>query len=152
MGHALQWLQRERRSPKFVCCVYPTAPFVRAEDIKRGLDAMEQTGCEYAFSVTSYTSAIQRALRITANGRVEMFHPEHFNTRSQDLEQAFHDAAQFYWGRAEAWLAGTPVFSQVAVPIIIERHRVQDIDTPEDWHRAELMFNAIWRQSDGMTH
>jgi N-acylneuraminate cytidylyltransferase len=72
-----------------------------------------------------------------------MFQPEHFNTRSQDLEEAWHDAGQFYWGRAQAWLTDKPIFSANAAPVILPRHRVQDIDTPEDWVRAEWMFKAL---------
>ena len=145
--HAIEWHQHQGQTPERVCCIYATAPFVRAEDLKRGLRVLEETGCDYAFSVTSYAFPIQRAIRITPQGRVEMFHPEHFNTRSQDLEEAFHDAGQFYWGQASAWLAGKPIFSPDAAPVILPRHRVQDIDTPEDWTRAEWLFKAMQEQA-----
>ncbi|WP_242495231.1 hypothetical protein [Salinicola tamaricis] len=85
---------------------------------------------------------------MTPEGRVAMFEPERFNTRSQDLEEAWHDAGQFYWGRPEAWLAGRPLFSARAVPVKLPRHRVQDIDTPEDWQRAEWLFKA-WKAASG---
>ena len=75
-----------------------------------------------------------------------MFNPEHFNTRSQDLEKAWHDAGQFYWGQSNAWLAGRPLFSHAAVPVLLPRHRVQDIDTAEDWERAEWLFKALQLQ------
>lgn len=145
--HAIEWHQQHGQSPEQVCCIYATAPFVRAEDLQEGLRMLEDTGCDYAFSVTSYASPIQRAIRITPQGRVEMFYPECFNTRSQDLEEAFHDAGQFYWGQDGAWLAGKPIFSSDAAPLILPRHRVQDIDTPEDWIRAEWMFRAMNQQS-----
>lgn len=143
IGHAIEWFQKQGDTPGQVCCIYATAPFVRAEDIQQGLRVLEQTGGDYAFSVTSYASPIQRAIRITPHGRVEMFQPEHFNTRSQDLEEAFHDAGQFYWGSATAWLTGKPIFSPDAAPIILPRHRVQDIDTHADWARAEWMFKVL---------
>lgn len=141
--HAIEWFQHKGTVPEKVCCIYATAPFVRAEDIHQGLEVLSTTDCEYAFSVTSYAFPIQRAIRLTAAGRVEMFHPEYFNTRSQDLEEAYHDAGQFYWGQSSAWLAGKPIFSPAAAPVILPRHRVQDIDTPEDWERAEWMFKAM---------
>jgi len=72
-----------------------------------------------------------------------MFHPEYFNTRSQDLEPAYHDAGQFYWGRTGAWVEGKPDFASYSIPIVLPRHRVQDIDTPDDWLRAEFMFRAV---------
>ncbi|MEQ1657142.1 MAG: pseudaminic acid cytidylyltransferase [Hylemonella sp.] len=143
IAHAIQWQIEHGEVPGQVCCIYATAPFIRASDIRRGLDLLQGAGCDYAFSVTSYAFPIQRALRIVAGGRVEMFNPEHFLTRSQDLEPAYHDAAQFYWGSASAWLAKRPLFGENAAPVVLPRHRVQDIDTPEDWERAELMFGAL---------
>ncbi|MDI7863633.1 pseudaminic acid cytidylyltransferase [Rhizobiaceae bacterium n13] len=143
IAHAVSWMRENGSEPEYVCCIYATAPFVRAEDIAHGLRILEESGADYAFSVTSYPFPIQRAVRLTADGRMEMFHPEHFSTRSQDLEEAFHDAGQFYWGRTGAWLEGRPIFSPSAAAVVLPRYRVQDIDTPEDWERAELMFTAV---------
>ena len=141
--HAIEWQQAQGEAPEQVCCIYATAPFVRASDLRQGLSTLNTAQSDYAFAVTSYAFPIQRAIRFTAAGRVEMFNPEHFNTRSQDLEEAWHDAGQFYWGRADAWLAGKPLFASGSVPLPLPRHRVQDIDTPEDWERAEWMFKAM---------
>lgn len=144
--HAIEWFKSQRQSPEQVCCLYATAPFVRAEDILRGLEALSDYDCDYAFPVTSYASPIQRAIRITSVGRVEMFMSEHFNTRSQDLEEAYHDAGQFYWGYASAWLEGKVIFATGSAPVLLPRHRVQDIDTAEDWKRAEWMFKTMQAQ------
>lgn len=141
--HAIEWCIEQGQKPEQVCCIYATAPFVRAGDIQQGLEILGNTGSDYAFSVTSYPFPIQRAIRITPQGRVAMFNPEQFNTRSQDLEVAFHDAGQFYWGRADAWLSGKMIFSPDSAPVLLPRHRVQDIDTEEDWIRAELMYQSL---------
>lgn len=143
IAHAIQWYKKHKEMPDEVCCLYATAPFICASDIQNGLHALIDSASDYAFSVTSFAFPIQRAIRINEFDRVEMFSPEHFNTRSQDLEEAFHDAGQFYWGKTEAWLAGTPIFSAQSSPVILPRYRVQDIDTLEDWKRAELMFHAM---------
>jgi N-acylneuraminate cytidylyltransferase len=139
----VRWLADQGTAPAQVCCIYATAPFLQAEDLRRGLEVLQSSGADYAFSVTSYAFPIQRAIRITPERRVAMFQPEHEGTRSQDLEEAWHDAGQFYWGRAAAWLNGMPLFAQGSAPVILPRHRVQDIDTQEDWDRAELMFRAL---------
>ena len=141
--HAIEWVNAQGQSVEQACCLYATAPFVSAEDINRGLDILNATQSDYAFSVTSYAFPIQRAIRLNGEGRVQMFNPEHFNTRSQDLEEAFHDAGQFYWGTADAWLKGRMIFGAGSVPVPLPRHRVQDIDTPEDWVRAEWLFKAM---------
>ena len=141
--HAIEWVNAQGQPVEQACCLYATAPFVSAEDINRGLDILNATQSDYAFSVTSYAFPIQRAIRLNGEGRVQMFNPEHFNTRSQDLEEAFHDAGQFYWGTADAWLQGRMIFGTGSVPVPLPRHRVQDIDTPEDWVRAEWLFKAM---------
>lgn len=146
IAHAIDWMSRNAGAVDVACCLYATAPFVRPQDLRSGMELLQQSGADYAFSVTSFPFPIQRAIRITADRRVEMLSPGHFNTRSQDLEETFHDAGQFYWGRADAWLAGKPLFSHDAAPVLLPRHRVQDIDTVEDWERAEWMFKAMQSQ------
>lgn len=140
---AIERLKVDGFDARQVCCLYATAPFVSPEDLQRGLATLERTGSQYAFSVTSYAFPIQRAIRLMENGGVEMFYAEHFNTRSQDLEESYHDAGQFYWGLASAWLAGHMIFSPESSAVVLPRHRVQDIDTPEDWVRAEWMYKAF---------
>ncbi len=147
IAHAIDWQQQHGQAATEVCCIYATAPFVQACDLQRGLQVLQNSGADYAFSVTSYAFPIQRAIRITSEQRIDMFQPEHFNTRSQDLEEAWHDAGQFYWGKAQAWLQGKPLFSHDAAPVPLPRHRVQDIDTPEDWERAEWLFKAMQTQA-----
>jgi N-acylneuraminate cytidylyltransferase len=143
IAHAIQFLQSAGHVCEQVCCLYATAPFVRAEDIQNGLQVLLAGGCEFAFSVTSYAFPIQRAVRINAAGGVEMFQPECFAMRSQDLEHAYHDAGQFYWGTGSAWLEGNPIFAPYSKPVILPRYRVQDIDTPEDWIHAEALFKVL---------
>jgi N-acylneuraminate cytidylyltransferase len=143
IAHAINWFAAQGQMPDPVCCLYATAPFVSADDLRKGLSVLTETGCDYAFSITSYPFPIQRAIRLTPAGRVQMFNPENFNTRSQDLEEAFHDAGQFYWGSAEAWLQERMIFVPSSMPVLLPSHRVQDIDTPEDWVRAEWLFKAM---------
>ena len=138
--HALGWLAERGETPQALCCLYATAPFVRAEDLRAGAALLAEA--DYAVPVTTFAFPVQRAVRIVA-GRLEMMWPEHLNTRSQDLEEAWHDCGQFYWGRAAAWAAGRPVFGPGTAPIRLPRWRVQDIDTEEDWRRAEAMFRAL---------
>lgn len=147
VAHAIDWQNTHDRSVDEVCCIYATAPFIQANDIQRGHAILQSSEAEYAFSVTSYAFPIQRAIRITPHQRVQMFQPEHFNKRSQDLVEAWHDAGQFYWGKAQAWLVQKPLFTEDAAPVPIPRYRVQDIDTPEDWERAEWIYKSMTQQN-----
>lgn len=141
--HAVEWLNDHEAPVDYACCLYATAPFVTSRDLQNGLKLIREQNSSYAFSVTSYAFPIQRAIRILDTGRVAMFSPELFSTRSQDLEEAWHDAGQFYWGSAKAWLEEKPIFGEHSVPVKLPRERVQDIDTPEDWVRAEWLFRAM---------
>lgn len=148
IAHVIRWMLDQQWSIDAVCCIYATAPFVRAEDIRRGLDALESGSWDYAFAVTEFASPIFRSFRLHSEGGIEMFFPDQFSTRSQDLPVALHDAGQFYWGRPQAWLENKPIFDRHSFPLIIPRWRVQDIDTEADWRRAELMMDAISRSED----
>ena len=143
VAHAIAWQQQHGVAASQACCIYATAPFVQAADLQRGLGLLTSSGCDYALSVTSFPFPVQRAIRIGPAGRLVMVQPEHLNTRSQDLPETYHDAGQFYWGQAAAWMAGRAIFSARAAPIILPRHRVQDIDSAEDWVRAEWLFKAM---------
>nr|WP_174507022.1 pseudaminic acid cytidylyltransferase [Acinetobacter sp. Marseille-Q1620] len=144
MQHAVQEFNRlYTENPEFVCCLYATAPFVLAEDLLKGFQLIQNKTVDYVFSATTYAFPIQRAIKLSENGHVEMFYPEHFNTRSQDLTEAWHDAGQFYWGTSDAWLNKTIIFSNHSSVIQLPRYRVQDIDTYEDWERAEKMAQLL---------
>jgi N-acylneuraminate cytidylyltransferase len=143
---AIHWHAANGMPVGQVCCLYATAPFVQAHYLREGLDRLVATGKSFVFSVTTYPFPVQRAIRLNDQGEVEALFPEYRNTRSQDLEPTYHDAGQFYWGTAAAFIGDVPLFSSSALPVILPSHVVQDIDTEEDWYRAELMFRA-W-QSD----
>jgi pseudaminic acid cytidylyltransferase len=142
--HALKWLIEHNQTPDYACCIYATAPFLQSEYLQKGFEMLKEGDCTFAFSVTSYAFPIQRSIRIKQDGFVEPIFPEHIPKRSQDLEEAYHDAGQFYWGLLKSFLKheSSPMASPHAKPVVLPRHMVQDIDTLEDWERAELMFEA----------
>lgn len=147
ISHAIQWLQNYGISLSAVCCIYATAPFLNPDDLRTGLRLLEEKYFDYVFSATRFNFPIQRAIRMEADGTLAMFQPEHFNTRSQDLEEAYHDAGQFYWGRANTWTNGLPIFTANSTFIRLPSWRVQDIDTEDDWIRAESLFRANLKHS-----
>ena len=141
--HAIEWMEDDKSSVENVCCLYATAPFIRPQIISQAYQQLNNSKADYCFSVTSFVFPIQRAIKIVEKNKVSMFYPEHFNTRSQDLEEAYHDAGQFYWGKAQAFKDELQIFTEVATPYILPRYLVQDIDTPEDWIRAESMYRVL---------
>ena len=144
IAHAVHWHQDHGKELTAVCCLYATAPFVEPDDINRGLNLLQQVAVDrFVFTATDYASPIQRSLRIDlASGVAKMRQPKEFSKRSQDLEPAYHDAGQFYWGRPQAWLSSSNIFEH-SMSLLLPRWRVQDIDTPEDWTMAELLYEAL---------
>ncbi|HEX4552076.1 pseudaminic acid cytidylyltransferase [Pseudomonas sp.] len=138
--HALQQLP----AFDYACCVYATAPLLQARFLRQGFELLEQHPDKaFAFSVCSFGFPVQRALTLDGQGALTALYPEFRNTRSQDLPEAFQDAGQFYWGRSEAWLRGEVLYSPASLPVILPRHLVQDIDTLQDWKRAEYLYAAL---------
>ncbi|QUM77857.1 pseudaminic acid cytidylyltransferase [Moritella sp. 24] len=128
---------------ELACCIYATAPFVNKEVIRAGMNALMESGeHDFAVTVTAFPFPIQRALKIGETGSVAMREPEHLSTRSQDLAEMYHDAGQIYWGTRDAFLQAKPLFNNRTLPLILPSYQVQDIDTEDDWLRAELMYQA----------
>ncbi|WP_166222452.1 pseudaminic acid cytidylyltransferase [Pseudomonas atagonensis] len=128
----------------YACCLYATAPLLQARFLCEGFELLAQhPEKSFAFSVCSFGFPVQRALTVNGEGALSALYPEFRNTRSQDLPEAFQDAGQFYWGRRDAWLNGEVLYSPSSLPVILPRHLVQDIDTVEDWKRAEYLYAAL---------
>jgi N-acylneuraminate cytidylyltransferase len=138
--HALEWYVANRGMPDLVCTIYPTAVFLQQEDLLGALDLLDESRAEIVFSGAEYAYPIQRAVYINTNGRVSMFDPEHYSSRSQDLRKAYHDAGQFYLAKPEAILNELSTFSENSAVYVLPRYRVVDIDTEEDWEVAERLF------------
>ena len=142
INHALEYLKSVGEIYDFVCTIYSTAPFLDEKYLIIGFEKLKNSSAKNAFSCTSMPFPIQRTFKITQNERCEMFWPEHFQTRSQDLEESFQDAGQFYWTNLNI-KSNEIIFGKDSIPIILPRFLVQDIDTLEDWQRAEIMYEVI---------
>lgn len=146
--HAIDWFDQNGLVPSEVCCLYATAPFVKKETINEAYQQLKASKAEYCFTVTSFPFPVQRSVIVTELNRLQMLYPEYFSTRSQDLEETYHDAGQLYWGNAAAFKAMKPLFSELTSPCVLPRHLVQDIDTLEDWKRAELMYSVLKKSGE----
>ncbi len=144
INHALEYLKSVGENYDFVCTIYATAPFLDEKYLIEGFEKLKKSNAKNAFSCTSMPFPIQRTFKITKNERCEMFWIENFSKRSQDLEEAYQDAGQFYWTNLNI-KSDEIIFGKDSVPIILPRYLVQDIDTLEDWIRAEFMYEAILR-------
>lgn len=146
IAHAIETCRSSGWEIDYACCIYPCVPFIQIEDLKQALKMLQASGATYCFPIAEFPSAIQRALR-NVSGELVPFHPENEDKRTQDLERAYYDSGQFYWAKSETWLTKFNMHSGAA-GLLIPSWRVVDIDMPEDWRRAELMYAAI-RNDEG---
>jgi len=143
ISHAIEEMKKIHRNVTHCCCIYATAPLLQTEYLVKGIESLiAQPDKRFAFSVTEFNFPIQRALQIVGSEMSPMY-PEFVQSRSQDLPKAYHDAGQFYWGTTEGFLSEAALFSNASIPIVLPSYLVQDIDTLDDWLRAELIRKVL---------
>ena len=121
-----------------------TAPFITSQIIDNGVEKLQKENADFVFTANQFSFPIQRALIEGPHGEVTPFSKENIGRRSQDLVDTFHDAGQLYIAQNKTWLTPTAgVFSEHSRMIKLPSHLVQDIDTEQDWKRAEVMFNVL---------
>jgi len=125
----------------YVCCIYPCTPFLQVDDLVASFDLLNERDADFVYPITEYAHPIQRAMRYLPTGEMQFFSPQFELTRTQDLEMAYHDAGQFYWGKSSAWLEQKKMHS-AGLGMPIPNWRVVDIDSPDDWIRAERLYKA----------
>lgn len=142
VAHAVQYCLDTGWSVGHACCIYPCAPLLHIDDLRGAFELLRTLDVEYVYPVTEYPHPVQRAMRRMPDGAMRFVSPEYELTRTQDLEKLFHDAGQFYFGKASAWL-GHKKMHTAGIGMPIPSWRVVDIDTEDDWKRAELIFMAL---------
>lgn len=127
----------------YACCIYATAPFIDRRDLVQGYEKIKTNNKKVVIGATNYSYPVQRSFFVNSSSEIEMLFPERFNSRSQDLDEVMHDAGQFSWASSKTWLEDAIGFGKHHDIVIMPRWRVQDIDTIEDWERAELIAKLI---------
>ena len=143
--HALSTLLEKGWDINYCACVYATSPLLTTSLINSCYEMlMNADDTDYVFTAARFSFPIQRAILQTENGGVKPFDEFGITQRSQDLPPAFHDAGQLYWGHHKTWLDTTKrIFGANSKMVVMPDHLVQDIDTPEDWVRAELLYKLL---------
>jgi len=138
--HSLDWLKKENLKPKYVCCVYPTSVFFNSIDIKKSFKKFKKSKINFLFSASKFKSSIFRSFYFSKKSKLNMLFPKYYNTRTQDLKETFHDAAQFYWGTEKAWNKELRIYDKKSKLYFLEDWKINDIDNKHDWKIAEKLF------------
>ena len=145
IGNAVNFLLNQNLKINYVCCIYPTAPLILESDLIKGYEMIKKTNKDLVFSATNFSYPIFRSFKINKNDGLEMFFPENYYSRSQDLPQAYHDAGQFYWGKPDYWLDSQKKYNDNNSVVLLPNWRVQDIDNLDDWKRAEDLYKLHFK-------
>ena len=142
--HAIKKMKINNKNTFAICCIFPATPLMQSKDLKKSYNIFKSLKWEYVFAAAKFSKPIERSFYLNKKKQLILKFPKKFKyiKQTQKYDQYYHDAGQFYWGCATAWLEEKPVFSSETIPIFIPADRVQDIDTPEDWRRAEQMFQC----------
>lgn len=143
VAHAVEYCISLGWKVEYACCMYPCAPFLQADDLVKALELAIDRKADFVYPVAEYAHPIQRAMRQLPNHAMQFYSPEFELTRTQDLEKSYHDAGQFYWGTASAWLEEKKMHTD-GIGMPIPNWRVVDIDSEDDWIRARVMFEALY--------
>jgi N-acylneuraminate cytidylyltransferase len=139
----LDKFEKQEKNFKYVCCLYPCAPFVTPKRLEEGMDLLVKSNVDSVLPVVKFSYPPQRCL-VIRDEKITMLHPENYNIRSQDLEPLYHDAGQFCCVKSSSLKAEEKLFCQNTLPIILKESEAQDIDTEEDWKEAEIKYRIIY--------
>ena len=142
MQHAVQWLIDQKIDAQIVCCAYATSVFLNPLLLQKGISNIQAERWKASMSVVASNYSVFRSLYISESGGLRMVFPDEYNSRSQDLEKTYHDAAQFYPAEPEFWLNKNVFYSNSTYPVEHPQSSLIDIDTEEDWIIAESIFKA----------
>jgi pseudaminic acid cytidylyltransferase len=141
ISHAVKEIDKLYGHVEYACCIYPCSPLLLPSDLIEAFNILESSEVDFVYPIVEYPHPIFRSMRKSKNGKMEFLHPEYELTRTQDLESVFHDAGQFYWGKAEAWRELKKMHTD-GIGMEIPSYRVVDIDTEDDWKRAEMLSRS----------
>ena len=148
IGHAVKWLENSGEKINYVCCIYPAAPLIEKNDILKGFDLIKNRKWEFIMAATNFSYPIFRSFKKSPNGGLEIIFPKHYNSRSQDLPKVYHDAGLFYWAKPDTWKKNFKGYNEKNSIVEIPNYRVQDIDTFDDWKKAEIIYKILKKNNN----
>jgi pseudaminic acid cytidylyltransferase len=140
IADAIKQIQNLGNKFNFVCCIYPVTPLLRPNRVEQALEVLQSGKWDYVFPAIEFSSPIERGFKKLGSGLIEFAFPQFENTRTQDIDKTFHDAGQFYFGKAEAWLDRKSILNGQSTFIELEKNETLDIDDLEDWVLVEQLI------------
>ena len=141
--HTIKFLKGTNYKFDYVCCVYAPNPFLQISDLRKGFKKIKSNRFNYVFAATPYLFPFFRSFTFSKKNGPKMLFYKNYIKRSQDLKEIMCDAGQFYWAHKKVWLQEKIIFARKSSIIVVPKWRYQDIDTLDDWKRAELISKIL---------
>jgi len=144
VSDAIKWLLKSNVKVKNVCCIFPTAPLMKPQDIRLAYKKLIKNNFQYVFSTTTFPSSIYKSLSFSKkNTNLKICFPQKFKKKTNENSLFFYDAGQFYWGKKDTWKKKKKIFSSLSATVEIPRWRAQDINNSKDWIVAQQLFKGL---------
>ena len=140
--HAIKWLaDNEGYRPDYVMLLQPTSPFRTSKDIDEAAKLAEERRGDGVLSVVEAPSHPYLVKRIAEDGTLIDFteKPEGY-LRRQSMEPAYAINGAIYLTRTELILKEKKLATGRFYPYLMDEEGSIDIDTPWDFHIAELLI------------
>lgn len=146
-NHAIEYLLGSGASKDSdFLLAYPTAVMMTELHLQEARNLLNPGVCDFVFSAARFPSEIQRAWWKADDSSVKPVMPGNQSARSQDLTPAYYDAGQFYWTTHDGWRPEVLEHGVRRKMYEIDPIEAIDINTEDDWARAERLFQLLREQ------
>jgi N-acylneuraminate cytidylyltransferase len=128
--------------PDFICCIYPVTPLLTTQRLQEGFNLLLQHPSEFIFAALPTNSSPERNFRVDKDLKKIGEKESNLEKRTQDLQQYFQDAGQFYWGSTESWLNRKSILGADCRAVKLKKYEVIDVDEIEDMNLIEALMRA----------
>ena len=138
--HAINFLRKNNQKISFVCCIYPTAPLITADLLKKGLKLLKKNKTNFCFVATKFEAPIERRIIVRKNLKTSLSDKKYLRRRTQDLKTYYYDAGQFYWAQPDSFIKYDDILETSASALVVSPYKVSDINYIDDWKITEAKF------------
>jgi len=139
INHAIDHFKENKYNPYYICILQPTSPFRRIEDLVSGYNIISKENCDSVVSVVQVPDhySPEFLMRIDNNFLKNFLKSGSNITRRQDVTKAYSRNGDFYFTKTDVVVNSNSIYGKKCRPFIIAEQDSVNLDTMEDWYRAE---------------
>ena len=137
--HFLKYMKNKKIKLDILCYLYPTAPLIKILTLKNCLKLLKKSNNTRVMTVTKTPHSIHRVLKKGKKNEMIWRNKKFINTRSQDLEKFYQDAAQCYWYKIKNYKKIKKNSHRIAA-FELNEMEAKDINTIEDLKLLKLLY------------